>query len=513
MTPLWHGVELCRDLATGDVAAGATALHVGYLVVLVLVGLALAVRGCASGARAVSTVDTSFRILPRLPLGTRRSWRLVERNLASSRDSWLVFVSGFFEPLFYLLALGVGVGALVGDLELGGETVSYRDFVAPALLAASAMNGPLYESGNVFFKLNYAKTYEGVLATPLTVRDVALGELIYTLLRGTVYAVGFVAVMLVLGVVHSWWAVFALPAALLISAAFAAAGVFSVTLMRSWADFAFVEVATLPMFLFSATFVPADEYPAVVTWLLPLTPLYHGVELLRSLTLGYRRLARARERRLPRRDDARLPRAGRPAPREAAAEVAPAGHPAESAHHGGGGDERVIPRPPGDDVASLATRGARGRPRGRSGHSAMRRARRAARSARPPPRRVDVAASPRHLRPDEAGMERDDMDPTCAQLVREVRDREVERRLRHPVAVHSARGAVADRARHARDEADSRAAIETRQQHGHDAQRPERVDVELLAGRVEVDPVGLRLAGCRRWRRERRPPRRRPGRS
>src|SRR3546814_20348339 len=74
------------------------------------------------------------------------------------------------------LALGIGVGKLVGTVDLGGETISYREFVAPALLAASAMNGAVYESGNVFFKLKYAKTYEGVLATPLTVRGVASGE-------------------------------------------------------------------------------------------------------------------------------------------------------------------------------------------------------------------------------------------------------------------------------------------------------------------------------------------------
>jgi lipooligosaccharide transport system permease protein len=234
----------------------------------------------------MSALGTGFRVFPRLALGGGRSLRLVERNLASSRDAWLVFVSGFFEPLFYLLALGIGVGALVGELDLGGREVSYRDFVAPALLAASAMNGAVYESGNIFFKLKYARTYEGVLSTPLTVRDVAVGELTYTLLRGLVYCVGFVAVMGALGLVTTPWAILAVPAALLVSAAFAAAAVFATTLMRTWADFAFVELCTLPMFLFSATFVPAAEYPEAARWLLPLTPLYHGVELLRAFTLG-----------------------------------------------------------------------------------------------------------------------------------------------------------------------------------------------------------------------------------
>jgi lipooligosaccharide transport system permease protein len=234
----------------------------------------------------VSSFEAALRILPRATFGPRRSWRLVERNLASSRDAWLVVVSGFFEPLFYLLAMGIGVGALVGSVAVDGESIPYREFVAPALLAASAMNGAVYESGNVFSKLKYAKTYEGVLATPMTVRDIAVGELIYTLMRGTVYSVGFVAVMLALGLVDSPWAVLAVPGAVLVSAAFAAPAVFGTTLMRTWADFAFVELCTLPMFLFSATFVPADEYPEAAQWLLPLTPLYHGVELLRAFTLG-----------------------------------------------------------------------------------------------------------------------------------------------------------------------------------------------------------------------------------
>jgi lipooligosaccharide transport system permease protein len=227
------------------------------------------------------------RVAPWFTFGADRSLRLVYRNLRAARRYWLVMVSGFFEPLFYLVGLGVGVGALVGNITYGGETISYQEFVAPALLAASAMNGAIYETtGNVFFKLNYAKTYDGVLATPMGVRDVAVGETIFALMRGSVYAVAFVSIMLVLGLIESWWALLAVPAALLIGAAFAALGLSAVTLMRSWADFAFIELLTLPMFLFSATFVPLDEYPQAVQWVLPITPLYHGVDLMRQLTLG-----------------------------------------------------------------------------------------------------------------------------------------------------------------------------------------------------------------------------------
>jgi lipooligosaccharide transport system permease protein len=235
----------------------------------------------------VSDVVLGARIVPGLPGGGRLAWRLVRRNLVTGRRQWLLISSGLFEPVFYLLGLGIGVGALVGDLAYDGRSIPYREFVAPALLAAAAMNGAVYESTiNIFAKLKWGRVYEGVLATPLGVRDVALGELTYALMRGVLYAIAFAVVMVALGLVDSAWAVLTIPAALLIGAAFASVGLVVVTFMRSWADFAVIELATLPMFLFSATFVPLSEYPEGLQWLLPLTPLYHGVELLRALTLG-----------------------------------------------------------------------------------------------------------------------------------------------------------------------------------------------------------------------------------
>ena len=229
------------------------------------------------------------RVAPPALLGSGRALRLVERNLKVYRRPWLIIFSGFFEPFFYLLSIGVGVGALVGHVVgPGGQAVDYRAFVAPALLASSAMNGAIYDSTmNVFFKLKYAKVYEAVLATPVSVADVALGEVGYALLRGGAYAVVFLCVMLAMGLVASWWAVLAVPAAILIGFAFAGAGLAATSYMKSWQDFDLVQLAILPLFLFSATFYPLSTYPRGVRLLVRVTPLYQGVALLRGLTLGH----------------------------------------------------------------------------------------------------------------------------------------------------------------------------------------------------------------------------------
>jgi len=229
------------------------------------------------------------RIAPPIPFpSSRRASRLVERNVLSYRRNWIIIVSGFFEPVFYLFGIGYGLGSLIPSVTgIDGKPISYGLFVAPALLASSAMNGAIYDSTfNVFFKLKYAKTYDAVLATPLGVGDVALGEVTWALIRGTLYSLGFVAVMFVFGLVASPWAILVLPAAMLIGFAFAAVGMAATTFMRAWTDFDYILVVTLPLFLFSATFYPLTAYPEPIRTLVTFTPLYHGVDLLRGLTTG-----------------------------------------------------------------------------------------------------------------------------------------------------------------------------------------------------------------------------------
>ena len=214
--------------------------------------------------------------------------RVVERNTLAYRRMWLAFVTGLVEPLLYLLSIGIGVGGLVGKVPgPGGQPIPYDQFVAPGLLAAAAMNGAVFDTTfNFFFKFKYAHTFDAMLATPLEVGDVARGELLWALLRGSIYSAVFLVTMLIMGLVGSWWALLALPAAVLIGFAFAGAGIAATTFMRSWTDFDFVNLALIPMFLFSATFFPLSQYPTGLQWVVRCTPLYQGVALERGLTIG-----------------------------------------------------------------------------------------------------------------------------------------------------------------------------------------------------------------------------------
>lgn len=222
------------------------------------------------------------------PPAIDRAAHLVERNTILYRRNWLLIVSGFLEPLLYLLAIGFGVGALVGSsIVLNGRPIPYAVFVAPAMMASSAMNGAIYETAfNFFFKLKYVKLYDAVLATPLGVADVALGEIAWALFRGTLYAAGFIIVMAALGLVRSWWSLLAVPAAMLLGFTFAAVGTATATFVRNWQDFDLVLIVMIPLFLFSATFYPITLYPGPLQAVVQLSPLYHGVNLLRSLTTG-----------------------------------------------------------------------------------------------------------------------------------------------------------------------------------------------------------------------------------
>jgi lipooligosaccharide transport system permease protein len=231
---------------------------------------------------------TTLRLTPTLLIGSRRSLRLIERNLYVYKHGWLIIVSGFFEPLFYLLSIGFGLGALIGTIPgPGGQPIPYQLFVAPALLASSSMNGAISEATfNFFFKLNYNKTFTSILSTPLSPGDVAVGELAWALIRGGLYAIGFMAVMVVLGLVVSPLVIFAVPAALLIGFAFGAVGMAATSYMKTWQDFDLIQLVILPLFLFSGTFYPIETYPDALRVLVQLTPLYQGVDLIRALTVG-----------------------------------------------------------------------------------------------------------------------------------------------------------------------------------------------------------------------------------
>jgi lipooligosaccharide transport system permease protein len=219
------------------------------------------------------------------PIRAQRIW---ERNLLVYRRLWKIIFTGFFEPVFYLFSIGIGIGALVPEVAgPAGVPIDYTAFVAPALMATSAMNGSVMETTfNIFFKLKFGNVYEGILTTPMNPRDIAIGEIGWALFRGALYSIVFLAVMVIMGLTNDWWALLTIPGAVLIGFAFGSIGLAACTYMRSWQDFDLVSLVTMPLFLFSGTFFPISQLPDVLQWITRISPLYHGTEMLRSFSLG-----------------------------------------------------------------------------------------------------------------------------------------------------------------------------------------------------------------------------------
>jgi lipooligosaccharide transport system permease protein len=218
-----------------------------------------------------------------------RSHVILERSLVALKSSnWFPVVSGFLEPLLYLFSFGYGVGTLIGDIQVSnGQVVSYAMFIAPGLLATSAMNGAIYDSTwNVYFKLHEGKIYHGMLATSLGPLDVALGEILTALLRGFAYAVGFMAVAMPMGLIPSWWGVLAIPAAVLIAFGFASIGMAITSYFKSYQQMGLINISLLPIFLFSGSFYPLSVFPEWAQIIIKTLPLWHAIEMIRNLSLG-----------------------------------------------------------------------------------------------------------------------------------------------------------------------------------------------------------------------------------
>ncbi|GAA2690546.1 ABC transporter permease [Actinoplanes palleronii] len=219
----------------------------------------------------------------------RRSASVAERNVTALRSAyWVVMLGGFLEPVLYLFSIGVGVGALIGDIELpGGRLVTYTEFVAPAMLASSAMSGALSETTfNFFGKMKFMRLYDGMLATPIRPFEIALGELAWAMIRGNIYSVAFLAIMVAMDLTTPLRALATFPATVLVGFAFGALGMMTSTVIRSWQDFDLIGAGQFALFLFSGTFVPATGYPLVLRWLVELSPLYRSVDLIRGISLG-----------------------------------------------------------------------------------------------------------------------------------------------------------------------------------------------------------------------------------
>jgi lipooligosaccharide transport system permease protein len=215
----------------------------------------------------------------------QRALALVERNMMMYRRSVVPLAYGLVEPVMYLLTIGFGVGALVGTVP--GVDVRYPVYVAPAILATTAMNTAFNQTSfGVYARIKVEKTYEAIVPTPLSPADIAVGEVASAVINGLLTSAGFLVAATAMGLVISPGILLAIPAAALVGFAFAAGGLAVTTFLRDFSDFQLIQLVMLPMYLFATTFYPLSVYPGWLRPLIEILPLYQSIELIRGPALG-----------------------------------------------------------------------------------------------------------------------------------------------------------------------------------------------------------------------------------
>lgn len=212
------------------------------------------------------------------------------RNATVYKRTWIKnILPNFFEPLLYLVGMGIGLGFYVGEGISGQD---YIAFIGPGLLASAAMNGSIFEvTYNLFIKLHFDKLYDAYLSTPAQIQDVAFGELMWAVTRACIYGTGFLVVLLGMTlfgypILTSWAALLMPLGVLLIGSTFGLIGMWFSTYIKTIDLYSyFYTLFITPLFLFSGIFFPVDRFPygAEIAW---FTPLYHGVRLMRGLAHG-----------------------------------------------------------------------------------------------------------------------------------------------------------------------------------------------------------------------------------
>lgn len=220
-----------------------------------------------------------------MPDISKAVWLVLKRNLLVFRKTWKVNLTfNFFEPLFYLVALGFGLGAYVQPME----GVSYLEYIAPGLIAASSMFATTYEcTYGTFVRMEFQKTFHAIIATPAGVDDVVMGEMLYGAFKAVVYGTVILLVISAVGLVKSPWA-------LLIPPILGVAGILFAAVSMTWTGLVpnidsfnyFFSMIITPLFLFSGVFFPLSGLPVLVQKIAWISPLYHLINLTRSLSIG-----------------------------------------------------------------------------------------------------------------------------------------------------------------------------------------------------------------------------------